>query len=285
MIGQLLGQFNGEMMKKSLAIALISLTAAYGFSQGSPISLTGFNQDVIANGTDVTAGDAVTSTGTTTATLDSIFVLYNESYFGQYTNYYGQPLYGGVPDNGAITSMYDGTNFQLANYDSNNVLLIFQSNESAQGPSSGTLDLSTPSSYSSLSFLLSGYNGAENGSYTLNFADGSTTTSSFTAPDNFDSSANIAYQVIGRMNRSTGQPEYDGAAPYLDQLNLQLTGADASKTLDSVTFTNLNTSGGGYNTIGVYAISGVQNQAVPLPSAAIPLALGALGLVLKRRRA
>lgn len=268
-------------MKKLLVITLMASFSAMVLAQGSPIAVTGFTQDVIANGTNVGSYNYNYAYNSTTTTLDSYYVLYNQSYFGDGS---------GLPDNGTITSAYDGTKFQLADYSSNNVLLLFENGESdpvtGDAQYAGTLSFATPGKFSSLSFLLAGYNAGNTpipGEYFLNFTNGTSTSGTFGAPDNFDSTANIAFSALGRVTRNGDAEQYVGNAPYLDQLNVTLTGADLGLTLDSVTFVNTGTGGGGYNTIGVFGISGTP-EAVPTPAMLLPMGIGALVLLNRKRR-
>ncbi len=257
--------FERKMKKLAIATAF-GLLGAVAFGQANPISLSGYNQDCIANGTGTVAQ-------TTTVTLDSYYDFYTQSYYGDGT---------GLPDSGSFLSSYDGTtNFQFANYSSNNVLLLF---ESGQGTDSGTLSLTTPDAYTNLQFLADGFNGGHSFNYTLNFADGSQTTGSLTANDNFDNSGPIAYYAFGRANAITNSEEYDGGPPYLFQYGVTLSQADSMKSLKSVTFTNNDTNGNGYDTVGIWAISGTVNQSVPEPAELAPFALGAIGLFARKRR-
>ena len=269
-------------MKKLLVITLMASFSAMVLAQGSPISVTGFTQDVIANGTNVGNGNKTSADATTTTTADSVFVFYNQGYIGNNDG-------SGLPNNGAITSLYDGTKFQLASYSANNDLMLFTSGESdpitGDSQTSGALTLGTAAAYSSLQFLVGGYNGAQNGSYTINFAGGTTSSGTFTVPDNFNSSANIAYKIGGRLQRSNGAEDFHGVGgpPNLDQVNLTLNSTDSSKLIDSVTFSNTGVGGSGFNVIGVYAMSGTP-EAVPTPAMLLPFGLGALVLLNRKRR-
>src|SRR5579862_5094348 len=65
MVASRLKPFGGEILRKLALIAILASLAALGFGQRTPIALTGYNFDGIADG--------ASATSSTTGTLDSIY--------------------------------------------------------------------------------------------------------------------------------------------------------------------------------------------------------------------
>jgi hypothetical protein len=108
------------------------------FSQNyQQIALTGFNHDLVANGSNVVA-----SASTSTAMDRQGTVMYVRGYQGciGYLQY-------GLPQNGAITSAFNGAlTYQMAPFTQNNALFLTSGN-------SGTLNFGTSGSYDLISIL------------------------------------------------------------------------------------------------------------------------------------
>lgn len=268
------------MKKLALLMAIGSFSAlTFAQSTATTISLSGFNQDVIAETVNggTFDGDAATVQAETSTTLDSAYVFFQNNFDYNYPGV-------GLPDSGSFTSQTSAqTPFQLASYTANNVLLLAKSGQSSVAPMTGSLTLNTAASYSSLAFLVDGFNGTQSASYTLNFADGSSEGGTFSALDNFTTfDPSTALGGIGRISRLDGYAQVDGFDPSLYEVDVNVT--NSTKVIDSISFTNTSTSGGGYNTLGVFAISGVQTQAAPEPMMLIALGAGLLAVLALRRK-
>jgi len=156
-------------------IIVISALGQPAFSQYNPIPVSGFNHDVVAE-----AGTS--SLTTTTIPLDgdnvSNKVIYTETF--KNLNSFGG---GGLPDNGLITGV---VNYQLADYATNNVLLL-------QRNQNGDINLNTTGNYVSIRVLCFSTEGSSLINATLFFTDGSQTTAltNYAVADWFNNTSNL----------------------------------------------------------------------------------------------
>jgi len=247
-------------LSASLVLSSLSLSAA-----NTPISLTGWNRDVI-----VEAGASLPYTGAAAP-------------FDVPNNYgfYEAGLPGGtrgLPASRSFTSLVDGTTvFQFRPYNGNNVLQL-----SASSSSSGTLTFTTPGIYSSLSILAAAANsGASSGNLVIHFADASVSpTLQFNNSDWFFQ-PNPAIQGFGRQDLGSATPEDNGATfPELYQTTLNLAALGLNtKPIVSIDFIDL--ASDPRESTGIFALSGAL---VPEPGSAALLVTGAALLTLTRRR-
>jgi fibronectin-binding autotransporter adhesin len=231
----------------------------------TPLTVTGFNQDVIISQSDRSSGSpfgATTGIDGTPGNPFNGFALWETN-----PNIINAAWPGGVPgvtqptalpSNRQVTNAANPlTSYKLADYGSNGVVsnnaLYLSSNA---GITTGTLSLSSPGSFQALSFLVTSGNGTATFSAKLNFLDGSSTTiSNLTSPDWFNNNP-FAIGNLGRMN-NVGFPDTTAINnPRLYPIDIALSGADAGKTLTSILFTYQ----GGANsntTLNVLGVSGV----------------------------
>jgi hypothetical protein len=184
----------------------------------SPIALTGFNLDGIAE-------DTLAATTTTGALDNSNFVLYSKNYGTKV----GTGL--GLPDNGAISN---GTkSYQLSSYSSNNTLRI-------NDGSKDSLILTTPALYASLSLLGFATGGTSQIQVTLRFTNGdSTTFSNLTLKDWFNNPGpDVIINGIDRTNRLTNSPDGSTTDPSIYSIILDLSCADQAKQVKSIIIQN-----------------------------------------------
>jgi GEVED domain/Secretion system C-terminal sorting domain/Ig-like domain CHU_C associated len=189
-------------MKKNLryvlgaALLFVGVTA---FAQTyQPLAVTGFNQDVIANG----IGAPTTST---TTSVDAQNANANFAYLAldyQATEASALPTVG-LPVNGQLTSPnIPGLTYSLQPYTGNNSLKLPNQNDS------GTLTLTTPVAVSALYLATTSGDGGSTISVQVNFADGTSQTVSGLPVTNWDSAAPAATPAIigniGRVKRTTG---------------------------------------------------------------------------------
>lgn len=231
-----------------------------------PISVTGFNHDLIANG----IGGVNRAEATTTITFDdaniagSDNVMYSTDFRGNNNPNSAPPF--GLPINRLINSVnLPGANYELASYDQNNALVL------KTNGTSGTLTLGTPGVFSRIAFLGASAQGSSSFNVRLNFSDGTNTSSSFTVPDWFFGS-NFAVKGIGRVTRTqTGSqlPDVfsgDNENPRLYDNQITLDPPFNTKILTSITFQK--TSPGG--STAILAINGITPMNAPTAPVATP---------------
>ncbi|WP_207494987.1 gliding motility-associated C-terminal domain-containing protein [Aridibaculum aurantiacum] len=231
-----------------LMVVLVQVTHAQTFT---PVTVTGYNEDVVADGT----GNS--SLATTTREMDAFtpsnFVICTQQFAtaNAITGGYG------IPDNGTITS---GTRqYQLAPLGNGtapvNSVLYLMKNET------GTLTLTTPAAFSQLSFLGLATEGAASVSAIVTYTDG--TIQSFPGLNIQDwvGGANPILQGFGRIKRQNG-PFAAGSyeqAPTNPRMYATDIAVQCNKMVASISFTNMST---GTNTQSnrafIFAVSGVQ---------------------------
>jgi len=243
------------MMKFTL-VASALLTASLAFAEGIPISVTGYNWDGIANGAP-TNNDPPAVQASTTGTLDGIFCYFERGFWSLDANV-------GLPPDGKVTSYVDNlTRYQLRPATGDNLLLL----RNLFNPS-GTLTLVTPGSYRKIHFLVTGFNGSLPGRYTLHFSDLSSTSGSFTSPDNFNQ-VGWAIRGFGRVDRDNdGVFANPALNPRIYQVTVGLNALDAMKTLTAIEFFNDDVTGLNHHNVGIFGVSGVPTTADSMPIAA-----------------
>jgi gliding motility-associated-like protein len=239
-------------------MALFFLIPENIFAQYTPITVTGFNHDVVAE-------SGTSSLTTTTIQADggsSNKVMYTVGF--RTTNSFGG---GGIPDNGVITNGIN--NFQMAPYTGNNALLL-------QRTQTGTLTFTTPAQYSSLRILALSTEGVGRVNATVNFSDGTNFAglANVALNDWFNATTNLVLQGIGRCTRATPASGADGfpTNPRMYYLEIPIACANRSKNIQSIAFTNVTTGGTNApfpNTIffAVSGISATQTETVNITNA------------------
>ncbi len=271
------------------------VTPAYILQTRAPVALTAgsFNVDnVVENTATVTTNTAIASSVATP--FGNVNAFYEAG-----TAVSGTVLPGGLPTSHQFVSQADGTTtFQFQHYTNTNNALRLTS--ATGGTSSGTMTLATPSGFSTLAILATSGNAGNNtgGTVTLNFADGSTVTTDFGAPDWFAGTTagttpdgnmfGVAiYGGVGRIDVQNADTSGYPGNPNLYEtvLNLSSLGTGtgtvdvAGKVIDSLTFTVNPTIG----QTDIFAVSGA-TATTPEPSPLILIAAGCAGLLLTRRR-
>jgi uncharacterized repeat protein (TIGR02543 family) len=158
----------------------------------------------------------------------------------------------GLPINGIITNLADGTTFQLGPYDNYNVLYL------TPIASSGTLTLPTPEAFSSLSVMAASADGGGPANFVINFTDGTTSTQSYNASDYLSAGVgavitNFGLAVLGDFTEF-GVVNDQQNFPSLYQTTVPLSGGLAGKRIKSVTFL----SPTGAAATGIFALSGTE---------------------------
>jgi hypothetical membrane protein len=211
-------------MRPALLGSLAAVVCAAGASaQMLPISVSGFNRDIVVENTAVPA-------------------YFNYAFpFDSVANaFYERNLPGstkGLPAGGAFTSVSDASiRGQMAPYTQDNVLLLDESG------ASGTLSLDAAAQgmYDALAVFASSANGGGTGTLVVNFADGGSSASiNFNAQDWFNVTTNNALNNLGRVNLSSDA--FDDASAnnpriYQTVVNLATLGLN-TRVVSSITFT------------------------------------------------
>ncbi len=194
-------------------LRLSGLTAS-GATQ--PLTVTGWNADFIWGVSEPTA------VGGSTYTLnDWVYYEKDASRNGGLN---------GLPASGSFASAADpAVSFQIEAYDALNTLITTTT--------PATLSLDEPGKFATLNLLNAKGNATVTTTYTLNFADGSTTTGTFQPRD--WTSPNAITTSLARRSDSGGT-YYNNAG--LSQADIVLSAADQQKVLNSIT---LSAAGGG----------------------------------------
>ena len=196
------------------------------------VPATGYNQDVI-----VEAG-AASATAATTTTFDTTYDYYETGYPGSGAT--------GLPTNGSMftSATNSAVKFQLQPYAGNNVAYIPGSNGSV------TLNLMTPTAFSTLNVLASAADGASTISATLNFNNTNFYFAQFTVNDWFSTNA-AAFAAGGRIQRSNSALSLSAGNAKLFETDIPIPPAFQALPLTSITFNQLSGA-----QVGIFALSG-----------------------------
>ncbi len=245
-----------SMIRKAIKVIPVLLIAFFltginGYGQFTPVALTGFNHDVVAE-------SGTSSLTTTTIPLDGVTqsnkVMYTVT-FKTTNNFEG----GGIPDNGIITDA--AGSYQMAPYNGNNVLLL-------QRNQNGDLNIATPSTFTTIRILCFSTEGSSLVNATLFFTDGSSTAvlTNYSLADWFNATTNLVISGFGRCTRATPASGADAfpTNPRMYYIEINLSCANRQKNLQKINFANVTTAGNNapYPNACFFAVSGkpyVQN--------------------------
>lgn len=236
------------MLMMLVATWCAPLQAAY-----IPISITGYNQDMIVESGALT-GASLAGTATTASmdvgagnTQKSWYEIGYDTNTGQTTT--------GLPSGGVTVASEAGVDhsFRLADdYTASNAVLLDSSHTTA------SLTLSNPLAYSSLSVLTSSGHGPGTIGYTIHYADGTTSIGTFNSNDWFNSST-TAITAHGRVDVQTGAFDSEGSSnPRLYQADLTV--ANPQKNITSVDLAYI--TGQASTHTAVMALSGVASKTI-----------------------
>lgn len=216
--------YNLGLGKLSLLLACIcfSLQAKAVFT---PVTVTGFNQDVVANG----IGAPTTST---TAAFDiATYCLVASDYKLNATS--PSPTYFLPTSNVVNSAVTAGLSFNLAPYTGNNSLKL------TTNGSSGTLTLTNTSLIGNVYLLCAGGDGSPTGNITVSFVGGGSQTFTGEVFSDWYNNSGFAIQGIGRVNRLTGAIDAASGTtnPRLYQKMLVISPSNYGKTIQSITIT------------------------------------------------
>jgi len=227
----------------------------------APVMVTGFNADVVANG----SGTAISST---TNDVDGGAANNRFCFMApDFVNPAGASPTVYLPATGTITSVNTSTPglaFQLAPYTGNNSLRI-------QGVGNGSLVLGNARPAQEVYVLAVSGNQASTVTMTVNFSDNTSEVFAAQTVADWFAGSGFAIQGIGRVNRDNNAIQNNTTDPRLYQLRLTLPASSYTKQVQSVDFNKTSTTG----TLNVMAIS-ITAPPAPLlnddPCGAVPLA-------------
>ncbi len=212
------------------------------------IGLTGFNEDVVANGTNVSPASS-----TTQAYDDGNGNVFYADGYTNASNVAETP--GGLPATGSFASTQSAARlYQLASYSANNALLLRSSAATTYGGAvSGTLSFQSQyrGTYNTLYVLASTGSGTGTVNYTINFADATTATGTLTFADWYLVGANAQSAIkLKRIARTTGV--YDTRYDFnLFEIPITIAGNNQGKVINSVGFSWANAGSARVNIMAV----------------------------------
>lgn len=249
--------YNSKNKKKYLSRLFICCFLILGnlcsFAQltYSPVTVSGFNMDVVAEGT----GNSAISVTSTAMDLSNNIVCSRQ--FATANNFTPAKTYG-LPDNGTIVNGL--RTYQIAPYTGNEVLNVFTA-------STQTLTLQTPADFTNISLAVLATENAAKMNVVFNFSDGTNQTFSNQAvPDWFFNSTPalpLVFNGFGRLGRTAAPFSYNSAPagnPNLYAFDFAL---PCAKTLISISISNVTSSTAStVNRIFVFAVSGAVTSIV-----------------------
>ncbi|MDO7874128.1 GEVED domain-containing protein [Hymenobacter sp. ASUV-10] len=236
-----------------LALGALSLGTPLGAQAALvPVPVTGFNQDVIANGTSV-AAPAVSTYDVDGSNGGGYCLMVN----GGYSNPSNVAATRGLPVSGILNSAsVPGLSFQMASYSAANSLRIPATGLAGVG--SGTLTLAAPTKAADIYLLYTGGGGtganAATATVTVTFTDA--TTQVFAGQSLADWYTTLATDALGGTGRvartAASGVENNATNPRLHQLKLTLRNDNMAKDIASITVAKTSTANCAVN---VFAVS------------------------------
>ncbi|HEV2692981.1 MAG TPA: hypothetical protein VG347_08815 [Verrucomicrobiae bacterium] len=231
------------------AISLAAIVVHAG-DPALPLTVTGYNADIVAEGSD-------TAANTTTPFDYQGNVFYDSTYDAAHGNN------GGALPSGQTITDGDGNQYNLASATGNNALVISSDNNS------GTFGVSYADNASLTGLLLLGTSadGDTILDYTLNFVGGTTASGSFTLANWYNPSASGTFNSMGRVGQFDQYNGETGRAFSLYTAGFDIPEEDVLLRLDSITLTydegNVG-NGGIFPTAAILGVSAF-DPVVPVP--------------------
>lgn len=207
----------------------------------TPITVTGFNEDVIANG----PGDASASTTNAVDAVDYAFhaVGFNPS---------GTPYTNGLPANQVLSNSTTPSNLQyfLADYNSNNDLRLGMDGDT------GSLTFTTPLPLQEIYLAVTGGSGGAEFTAVVNYNDSSSDTfTGLNAPDWFNNGGYIV-NIGARVNLNDNGVGTASGGPRIYQLMITVPTDNQFKLITSIDFTSTTGVFNGNNVLNIFAVGG-----------------------------
>ena len=241
-----LGTYSANLVfsNKTTAVAVTRSFSLNTAVANWPISLTGFNAALLASNSATAA-----SPGATAFDLPNNYCFYQQGLSGSTR---------GLPLNGVFSSQSDNsTAFQLGPYGAADALIL-----GSTYARFGTVTLASPDAFNSLTILASSANGGGQGTFVLNFINGTKSpVFAFNCQDWFNTLTNVAIQGFGRLKLGASFSFEDPGSsnPNLYQTTVNLAALGLAKPISSITFSN-RAAAGANETTAIFAISGMPSS-------------------------
>ncbi len=274
------GATGGVTAKQTITkFAFVSGAATPAPAMITPIATSGYNQNMIIS---ATAG-----TVNMTATMDQGTGLTSNAFYEIGADSVAPVL--GVPKGGVVFGSETDPNHSF----------MLQPNGPGQmdavmldsGHTSGALAFTgVPTTYSLLSFLVSGANGGGAVNVTIEYANGTTQSTTITAPDWFTADGaspdEVAWYADGRASVGNAAADSFSFNDNNNTPNQQPVMLEEDVTLSDTTdaVTGVQFSYPGANRVAIWGVSGAVLAQVPEPVGLTALLLGTCGLLARRRR-
>jgi hypothetical protein len=220
-----------------------------------PLTITGFNHDVIANGVGP-------SSGSTTIGVDNAGIAFLSTDFA---NGIRVAPTTALPVGGLLTSQLNASiKYQLAPYTGNNALRLQATNDTGELMLTGVP--ASAQSTKALNIISTGGSGAVNFSYVVTFSDNTTQSGTGSAGDWVGGTGTIAYSNFGRVSRFDDVITTTFGTPKMFQTTVTIDADKQTKTVSKISFTKTSTTEGTLNVFAVTATLGVC-VAPPTPQA------------------
>lgn len=220
-----------QMQKKLFTLIFLTFLSLSSKATFTPVTLTGFNGDAIANGVGPSANS-------TTVDIDGGNYAFVAQDFQATTTSAGPSYY--LPTGGALTSaLTPGLGFQLASYSSNNVLRL---DGATTATTTDTLTFATSQTAGDLYVLCTSGSGTSTATFTVNFTNNTSQTfSGIDIDDWYTGTASVA--GIGRVHTTDDILEGTSQNPRLYEVKLALNSSNYSNQISSITVTKTSTGG------------------------------------------
>ncbi len=231
------------LLKKQVLYTCLFLISTFSIVSAqtyTPVTVTGMNHDVIANGSGGT-GQAL---ATTTTAVDDAGSggTGGYAYISADFNNGAGPFASALPANGLITN--GAKQWQLNSYSGNNALRLAALN------SFDTLKFVTPRAAKNVYILVTGGSGATTVSYQVLFGDNTSATFTASVADWYNGTPNIL--TTRRVNRANGVVDgANSAGPRLYENTITIANADTSKAIVGIKVTKTGASA----FLNVFAVS------------------------------
>lgn len=212
-----------------------------------PLTLTGFNHDIVANGNNV----FTSTTNSVDATSDGCrFIASDYTQFGTPTRF--------LPNGGSFTSVVASPAnlpFQFANYVGNNTLTL------ETGNMDGTLTLASPTAMTDFYLLATSGGGSTVINMTINFTDGTAQTINNQTITDWFFGSDAAILGTGRYyNGALGFQGSTDNNPRLYQFLIDIAAVNEAKLVQSVTFNRQTSSTAKTQIMAMTAVTQLSSQ-------------------------